>query len=97
MTSQVNAQNAISAIDNAITTVSGSRAAYGAAQNTLTSASHNLQSYTENLVAAESRIRDVDFAAETADKARNDILGQAGIALLAQANLNPNTALGLLK
>ncbi len=97
VTSQVNAQNAISAIDSAITTVSGSRAAYGAAQNTLTSASHNLQSYTENLVAAESRIRDVDFAAETADKARNDILGQAGIALLAQANLNPNTALGLLK
>jgi len=97
VTTQANAQNAITAIDNAITTVSGSRAAYGAAQNSLTSAVHNLQSYTENLVAAESRIRDVDFAQETADKARNDVLGQAGIALLAQANISSSTALGLLK
>jgi len=97
VTTQANAQNAISAIDNAITTVNTSRSAYGAAQNALTSASHNLQSYTENLTAAESRIRDVDFAVETADRARNDILSKAGIALLAQANVNPNTALGLLK
>ena len=97
VTSQANAQTAIDAIDSAITTVNTSRAAYGAAQNTLTSASHNLQSYTENLVAAESRIRDVDFAAETAQMARNDVLGQVGVALLAQSNFNSSRALGLLK
>jgi len=97
VTTQGNAQNAISAIDNAITSVNTGRSAYGAAQNALTSASRNLESYNENLTAAESRIRDVDFAAETADKARNDILGKAGIALLAQANINSSTALGLLK
>ena len=97
VTSQANAQNAISAIDNAITSVNTSRAQYGAVQNTFTSASHNLQNYTENLVAAESRIRDVDFAAEAADKTRNDVLGKAGIALLAQANFSSGSALGLLK
>jgi len=97
VTTQATAQTAIAAIDTAITTVSTSRAAYGAAQNSMISASHNLQSYTENLVEAESRIRDVDFAAETADKARNDILGKASIALLAQANISQSTALGLLK
>jgi flagellin len=97
VTTQATAQTAIDAIDTAITTVSTSRAAYGAAQNSMISASHNLQSYTENLVEAESRIRDVDFAMETADKARNDVLGKAGIALLAQANISSSTALGLLK
>ncbi len=97
VTTQANAQNAIAAIDAASTTVNTGRAAYGAVQNSLTSASHNLQSYTENLVDAESRIRDVDFAAATAEKARGDVLGQAGIALLAQSNINASKALGLLK
>ena len=87
----------ILAIDNAIATVNTARAAYGAAENSLQSASRNLQSYSENLYAAESRIRDVDFAAEFADKTRNDVLGKAGVSLLAQANLNQSTALGLLK
>jgi len=94
---QAGAQNAIAAIDAASTQINTSRAAYGAAQNSLTSASHNLQSYTENLVDAESRIRDVDFAAATAEKARSAILGQAGVALLAQSNINSSKALGLLK
>ncbi|MBJ94152.1 MAG: flagellin FliC [Rickettsiales bacterium] len=97
LTSQANAQTAISAIDNATATVNTARAAYGAAENSLQSASRNLQSYSENLYAAESRIRDVDFAAEFADKTRNDVLGKAGVSLLAQANLNQATALGLLK
>jgi flagellin len=65
-------------------------------QNTLSSALHNLESYTENLVAAESRIRDVDFASETADMTRNSIFQQAGVAVLAQANQSPQVALQLL-
>ncbi|HCP44559.1 MAG TPA: flagellin FliC [Deltaproteobacteria bacterium] len=88
---------AISVIDTALTSVNTSRAAYGAAQNSMSSALHNLESYTENLVAAESRIRDVDFAAESADLARNSVLQQAGIAVLAQANQAPQQALQLLQ
>ncbi|HCP48257.1 MAG TPA: flagellin FliC [Deltaproteobacteria bacterium] len=94
---QAGAQNAITAIDNAISQVSAGRSAYGATQNQLTSAMHNVQSYTENLVAAESRIRDVDFAAGVAEKTRSQILNQASISLLAQSNVSSQTALGLLK
>jgi len=91
------AQAAIDAIDTALDTVNTSRSDYGAAQNSLSSALHNLESYTENLVAAESRIRDVDFAAETADMTRNSIFQQAGVAVLAQANSAPQVALQLLQ
>lgn len=94
---QVGAQNAISAIDNAIGQVNSGRAAYGASQNQLTSAMHNVQSYTENLVDAESRIRDVDFAAGIAEKTRQQVLSQASVSLLAQSNMTRQTALGLLK
>ncbi len=97
VTTQAGAQNAITAIDQAITTVSTARADYGAAHNTLSSASDNLQTYSENLVAAESRIRDVDFAEATANRTRDDILSRAGVALLSQANTLPSTAIGLLK
>jgi flagellin len=92
-----NAQAAITAIDTALDSVNDSRADYGAIQNRLTSALRNLENYTENLVEAESRIRDVDFAAETAEMTRNQILQQAGVAVLSQANSSPQVALSLLQ
>ena len=95
--SQAAARTAIDSIDAALDTVNTRRAAYGAAQNSLSSAMHNLESYTENLVASESRIRDVDFAAETADMTRNSIFQQAGVSILAQANQSPQAALQLLQ
>ena len=90
------AQAAITTLDTAIDSNNTKRANYGSAQNSLTSALHNLESYSENLVAAESRIRDVDFASETADMTRNNIFQQAGVAILAQANSAPQVALQLL-
>ena len=89
-------QSAITAIDTAIDSVNNSRATYGAVQNQLTSAMRNLENYTENLTEAESRIRDVDFAAETATMTRNSIFSQAGISVLSQANSSPQAALSLL-
>ena len=94
---QAFSQTAIGAIDTALVSINTSRASYGASQNSLSSALHNLESYTENLVAAESRIRDVDFAAETADMTRNSIFQQAGVSVLAQANQSPQVALQLLQ
>jgi flagellin len=91
------ARTAIGALDVALDSINTSRASYGAAQNSLSSALHNLESYTENLVAAESRIRDVDFAAETADMTRNNVFQQAGVAVLSQANSSPQVALQLLQ
>lgn len=91
------AQAAISLLDTAINTVNSAHATYGAAQNRLTSALHNLESYTENLIDAESRIRDVDFASETAELTRNQIFSQAAVAVLAQANQTPQAALQLLQ
>lgn len=91
------AQGAISILDAAINSVNSAHATYGAAQNRLTSALHNLESYTENLVDAESRIRDVDFAAETADLTRNQIFSQAAVSVLSQANQVPQGALQLLQ
>ena len=90
------AQAALTTLDTAIDSNNLKRANYGSVQNTLTSALHNLESYSENLVAAESRIRDVDFASETADMTRNSIFQQAGVAILAQANTSPQVALQLL-
>jgi flagellin len=87
---------AISAIDTAINTVSGLRGRLGAVQNRLGSTINNLAVQVENLSAAESRIRDVDVAHETAQLTRNSILQQASIAILAQANASPQSALGLL-
>ena len=91
------ALTSVTALDTALTSVNEKRANYGAVQNSLSSALHNLESYTENLVAAESRIRDVDFAAETADMTRNNIFQQAGVAVLSQANSSPQAALQLLQ
>jgi len=90
------AQSSLSQIDAAIEKVSGQRSALGAVQNRLVSTSTNLASTVENLSAANSRIRDVDYADATAQNARNNILGQAGTAVLAQANAQGQAALRLI-
>jgi flagellin len=90
------AQASITAIDLAIDSLNSARANYGADQNSLSSALRNLENYTENLVEAESRIRDVDFAAATASMTRNQIFQQAGLSVLSQANSAPSAALSLL-
>ena len=96
LTTASTSQSAITAIDTAIDSVNSSRATYGAVQNRLTSVVRSLENYTENLIEAESRIRDVDFAAETATMTRNQIFAQAAISVLAQANSSPQAALSLL-
>ena len=87
---------AIGTIDAAINTVSSLRGSLGAAQNRLGSTIRNLAVQVENISAANSRIRDVDIARETALLTRNSILQQASIAILAQANAQPTAALSLL-
>jgi flagellin len=88
---------ALSAIDVAITSVSSARSTLGAVQNRLEHAVSNLGVYQENISAAESRIRDVDIAAETVNFTKLQILSQSGTAMLAQANSAPNNVLSLLK
>ena len=83
-------------LDTAITNVSGQRASLGAAQNRLASTVRNLQTFVENLSAANSRIRDTDFASEVSNNTRLNILLNAGTSVLAQANSNGNQALRLL-
>ena len=90
------AQEALNVIDRAIENVSGQRASLGAIQNRLISTSNNLQITNENLSAANSRIRDVDYAEATAMNAKNSILGQAGTAVLSQANAQGQNALRLI-
>jgi flagellin len=90
------ASSAMSALDSAIDSVSRSRGRLGAMQNRLQYTVNNLQVQSENLSAADSRIRDVDIAYETAQLARNSIMQQAAIAMLAQANSQPQLALQLL-
>ena len=92
-----NATAAITQIDAAITEVSGARATYGAVQNRFEAIVSNLQVSAENQSAAKSRIMDTDFAAETANLSRANILQQAGTAMLAQANSSPNGVLALLR
>jgi flagellin len=89
--------SAITAIDAAINTVSSIRGRLGAVQNRLTSTIANLGVQVENLSSAESRIRDVDVAYETAQLTRNSILQQASISILAQTNAQPQAALNLLQ
>jgi len=90
------ATSSLAALDSAIDSVSRVRGRFGAMQNRLESTIRNLAVQHENLSAAESRIRDVDIARETAEMAKNQILQQAAIAMLAQANLQPQLALRLL-
>lgn len=96
VTSSVNAQGALATIDSAIDIVTTTRGALGAVQNRLTSSIASILNTRENLSAAESRIRDVDVAMETADLTRNSILQQAAVSVLAQANTQPQLALRLL-
>lgn len=90
------AQMALSRLDDALVTVNGSRAELGALQNRLTSVIQTLGITDENFSEANSRIRDVDVAAETAKMTKNQILSQAGTSVLAQANQAPNFALKLI-
>ena len=92
-----NATNALSAIDGALATVSSSRASLGAIQNRFTSVVTSLQTTSENLSASRSRIQDADFALETANLSRAQVLQQAGTAMVAQANQLPQGVLSLLK
>jgi flagellin len=88
---------ALTALDSAIDNTSTARAGLGATQNRLQVTVTNLQSARENLSAANSRIRDVDVAEESAAMTRNNILSQAGMAVLSQANQLPSMALSLLR
>jgi len=96
LTTVSNASAALDVIDTAVDSVSSFRGALGASQNRLQSTFRSIQSQSENLSAAESRIRDVDVAAETADLTRNSILQQAALSVLGQANVQPQLALSLL-
>lgn len=91
------AQTALNSIDSALTAVNSSRASLGAYQNRFSSAVSSLQTRSENLTASRSRIQDADFAAETANLTRAQILQQAGTAILAQANSVPQNVLSLLR
>jgi flagellin len=97
VTNATNASAALDLIDDAIDVVSNLRGDLGAAQNRLGSTVRSIANAAENLTGAESRIRDVDVAAETADLTRNSILQQAAVSVLAQANTQPQIALALLQ
>lgn len=96
VTSMANAQSMIGIIDEMITAVGSKRAELGAVQNRLGSSISNLSSISENVSAARSRVRDADFAEETAKLTSTQILQQASSSILAQANQRPQTALSLL-
>jgi flagellin len=87
---------AIQIVDLALEQISSQRASLGAIQNRLESTINNLTTNSENLSASRSRILDADFAAETANLSRNQIIQQAGVSILAQANQQPQIALSLL-
>jgi flagellin len=97
VSSAATASAAIATIDTAIDTVSTNRATFGAVQNRFEAVISNLTTYAENLSSARGRLQDADFAAETAMLTRAQILQQAGVAMLAQANTLPQTALALLR
>ena len=96
LSSAAASRTSLDAIDTAISTLSTSRASVGASQNRLVVTMNNLSVAKENIAASESRIRDVDVAEETAAMPRNQILSQAGVSVLAQANQLPSAALKLL-
>jgi flagellin len=97
VSTSANATSALSNVDNAISAIATARAEYGSIQNRFEATIANLQVTSENLTAAESRIRDADIALETSIFTKNQILVQAGIATLAQANTLPQQALALLR
>ncbi|QYZ65531.1 MAG: hypothetical protein OI74_09700 [Gammaproteobacteria bacterium (ex Lamellibrachia satsuma)] len=95
--SQSGAETAIDIIDGALQFIADTRADLGAVQNRLSSTISNLQNVSENVSAARSRVMDADFAAETANMTRSSILQQAGVAMLSQANSQPQMVLSLLQ
>jgi flagellin len=97
VTSAANATTALGLIDTALNTVNAQRALYGAAQNRFDSIVATLQISAENQAAARGRIMDADFASETANLSRAQILQQAGTAMIAQANQLPQSVLSLLR
>jgi len=96
ISSITNALAALGTVSDAISTVSSRRASLGALQNRIESIINNLSTVTENLTDAESRIRDADIAADTAAMTKYNIMVQAGVAVLSQANQIPSVALNLL-
>ena len=97
LASSTAAQNSLQSIDLAIRSISNTRSLLGATQNRLGSALNNLQISVESLSSAESQIRDVDFAEETASLSRNQILQQAGVSVLSQANSGNQAVLNLIR
>jgi flagellin len=97
VTTQGAAQSALATLDTAIDSVTSLRGGFGTAQNRLESTIRSIAVAVENTSAAESRIRDVDVASETAILTRNQVLQQAGISVLAQANVSTQSALSLLQ
>jgi flagellin len=95
--SYAGAQLAIDQVDSALQTINSARASLGAVQNRFESVVSNLSTTSENLSSARSRIMDADFAKETANLTRTQILQQAGTAMLAQANSAPQSVLSLLQ
>jgi flagellin len=87
----------IATVDKALTNISSARGNYGAIENRLNHRLNNLATYQENLKSSESRIRDVDMAAEMTNYTKENILQQAGTSMLAQANQSPQNVLSLLK
>ena len=97
VSSTVNAQNAISSLDNALSTVNSTRASIGSYQSAFETMISNLSVESENASSARSRILDADFAQESAALAKTQVLQQAGISVLAQANAMPQQVLALLQ
>jgi len=97
LSSYTGAQQALGVLDNALTAVNSSRATIGAINSRFDSVISNLRSTTENLSASRSRIQDTDFAQETARLTRAQVLQQAGVAMLAQANQLPNGVMALMR
>lgn len=97
VSSSGSASAAIASMDASIRTVTNTRATFGSVQNRFEAVIANMQAFTENLSASRSRIMDTDFAAETAQLTRNQILQQAGTSILGQANQVPQAAISLLR
>jgi flagellin len=96
MSTAAAASSAITTLDTALDTVNQYRSDYGSTQNRLDSALNNLESYSENLAGAQSQIRDADFAYETAEMSKFQVMQQAGLAVLAQANQLSSGVMSLL-
>jgi flagellin len=97
LSTALGAQSALTILDKAIDTITNSRAAMGAYQNRLTASISNLETTSMNLQASRSRILDTDYAKETTNLAKSQIITQAATAMLAQANQSAQSVLALLK